>query len=264
MNAASSDSSAPPGLAELQRRFAQSLRPDITTTELDEAYHGIGGAANVHPQARLAVYRNNAIGVQILALQTIYPACLRILGEACFRTLGRDYLQAHPSTDPDLNRFGNRYPELLSGLQDGVGEHNSFADYPYLADLARLEWALHQAWFAADSSPFDPAQLSDPNCDPPQLRFALPPGTRLLASRWPLLSLHRSGDPHPADGDGPLPLCIYRQGYAVVAIAVEHPLFALLGGIQQQRPLGELAAAGLAIERIGELLQRGCLTQARP
>ena len=41
-------------------------------------------------------------------------ARLRILGADCFRTLGHDYLSEHPSTDPDLNRIGDRFPDLMA------------------------------------------------------------------------------------------------------------------------------------------------------
>lgn len=249
-----------PSLAKVQRLFGQALLPATQDSKLGDLYRQLGGAPGIDPRAGLAVYRNNAIGGQLRALKSIYPACLRILGEACFRTLGRDYLQAHPSTTPDLNDLGERFADLLEEI---VATRGEFADYPYLPDLARLEWAWHRAYYAADAAPFDWTRLQDESIDQQRLLFALQPGLALLASDWPLLELWRAGgqdrDEASTQRHG---LCVYRSSLEPGVEAIDSGLFALLEGLRDELPLGALADAGLQVQRIGELLQRGWLVSA--
>jgi hypothetical protein len=250
----------PPSLQDLQQLFGRALLPGTAASEVDAIYDGMGGDSRVHPEARFAVYRHNAISGQIRALKSIYPACLRILGEPCLRTLGRDYLAAHPSTDPDLNRFGDRFPDLLQQL---LQTRTDFADYPYLPDLAQLEWAWHQAYYAANTVAFDGSCLQDADVDQQALVFELQPGLTTVSSRWPLLALWKPGA-WPDDEAGARPVCVHRHGLEPRVEVIDADLFALLQGIRDRLPLGALANAGLAVGRIAELLQRGWLASARP
>ena len=248
-----------PSLRDLQSLFGHALLPGTPGSEVDDIYQRIGGDSRVHPDARFAVYRNNAISGQIRALKSIYPACLRVLGEPCLRTLGRDYLASHPSTDPDLNQFGDRFPELLEQV---IQTQAGFTDYPYLPDLARLEWAWHQAYYAADNETFDWTRLQDAIVDQPALVFDLQPGLTPLSSDWPLLALWKP-DAWSDKNDGAAHLCIYRHGVEPRVEPIDQELFALLHGIRKRMPLGALADAELAVERIAEILQRGWLVSAR-
>ena len=253
--------SGPPALAELQATFARALLAATPITELDPLYRQIDGADDIHPDARLRVYRNNALGVQILTLKDIYAACLRILGEECMRTIGRDYLRQHPSTDPDLNRLGERFAEFMQGLLQTRPE---FAPYPYLPDLARLEWAVHQAWHAADPAAFDWNRLQEVD-DQQGLVFALQPALSLIVSPWPLAELWRGnlGDTCRAPAAAQ-PLCIHRDDAEVRVEVIDDELSALLEGVRDGATLGALAVAGRPVQRISELLQRGWVVSAGP
>ena len=51
----------PPSLQDLQQLFGRALLPGTAAGEVDAIYDGIGGDPRIHPAARFAVYRNNAI-----------------------------------------------------------------------------------------------------------------------------------------------------------------------------------------------------------
>jgi len=69
---------------------------------------------------------------------------------------------------------------------------------PYLPDMARLEWAVHLAHYAADAQGLAPESLAA--LHPDQLeaqRFRLHPACVLLASSWQVAALwqaHQEGD----------------------------------------------------------------------
>jgi hypothetical protein len=62
----------------------------------------------------------------------------------------------------------------------------------YLADIARLEWAYHQVFHAADTSPFNTQTLAAiPAKNIPQLHFELSPSSRLVHSPFPIFEIWR-------------------------------------------------------------------------
>ncbi|MCB1356174.1 MAG: DUF2063 domain-containing protein, partial [Maritimibacter sp.] len=77
------------------------------------------------------------------------------------------------------------------------------AHLPYLADTARLEYALREAYHAADSIPVARERLQDPRLL--EARLTLAPATRLVTSPYPVHAIWRAktepGAP-PANGRG--------------------------------------------------------------
>lgn len=100
---------------------------------------------------RLGLYRGNVRAARRNALASAYPVLAQLTGDAYFDALSLAYARAHPSRDADLNRFG-------ASLPDFIERYETDARYAYFADVARLEWALHAATFAANVTPLSPAQ----------------------------------------------------------------------------------------------------------
>jgi hypothetical protein len=88
--------------------------------------------------AGLRAYRANAQAIAQRALVAAYPVLAQLLGEEAMAALARDLWLAHPPARGDLAWFGAELPGWLAGIDD-------FADMPWLADVARLEWAVHAA-----------------------------------------------------------------------------------------------------------------------
>jgi hypothetical protein len=113
------------------------------------------------------------------------------VGDDFFDGLARAYGQAHPAVDPDLNRFGAALPEFLDGFGPAAG-------HLYLADVARLEWCVHEAWYAPDGEGA-PASLAGLAPDAFEAaRADLHPSLRLHASPWATAALwhaHQPGGP---------------------------------------------------------------------
>lgn len=150
----------------------------------------------IAPERRLQVYRNNLRASLGAALRAVYPVLARLVGDAFFRQLVHGFLAAHPSRAGHLHPFGRELPAFLRSLPAAAG-------WPWLADVARLEWAWHEAYHGADGARLDPAALGAvPPAAHERLRLHLQPSARFVASPYPILAIwqaHQDG----ADPDAP-------------------------------------------------------------
>ena len=137
----------------------------------------------------LAAYRGNAAAIAGRALAAAYPTVQQLLGDESFDALARALWHRHPPQSGDLAHFGAE----LAGF---VAHDAQLASEPYLADAARLDWAVHTIQQAADV-PAQPAGITRlASDDPVTLRLALRPGVALIRSAWPIVSIWRA---HRAD-----------------------------------------------------------------
>jgi len=132
---------------------------------------------------RFDVYRNNVAVSLAEALATGFPVIEKLVGAEFFRAMARVFSRAHPPASPVLMLWGEAFPGFLEHFPP-------VASLPYLADVARLEYALREAYHAADATPAAPDVLSHP--DLMAARVRLTPATRVLASSFPILSIWRA------------------------------------------------------------------------
>ncbi len=131
----------------------------------------------------LAAYRSHAAAQAIRTLGAAYPVLARLLGDENFEALARKLWSEQPPLRGDLALWGGALAQLIEQLPDLV------AAEPYLADVARTEWALHEAATAADDAPDPQSFALLANVDPDDLSLVLAPGTVCLVSRWPVVTL---------------------------------------------------------------------------
>jgi len=136
----------------------------------------------------LQAYRANAGALAERSLAAAFPTVRQLVGEASFAVLARAFWHACPPMQGDAAEWG-------AELAPFIAADAQLADEPYLADIARLEWALHRAERAADG-PASPAGLERlAEADPARLRVVLRPGTALVVSAAPIVTIwqaHRS------------------------------------------------------------------------
>lgn len=139
----------------------------------------------------LMAYQANGHALAERSLLAGYPVIAQLIGAESFNSLACDLWHSHPPVHGDLARWGDALPAFLATNQQLI-------DVPYLADVASVEWALHRAAGAPDAQidlqSF--ARLSTE--DPEALTLALAPGTAVINSDWPVVSLitsHTQGQP---------------------------------------------------------------------
>lgn len=139
----------------------------------------------------LKAYQTNGHMLAERALLAAYPVVAQMLGDESFADLARALWHAHPPERGDLGLWGADLPQFMATSVQ-------LADEPYLADVARAEWALHRCHSAADAQA-DLATLALLTThDPEQLTLVRAPGTVALRSRWPVASIvlaHLEGTP---------------------------------------------------------------------
>lgn len=161
-----------PSLLELQRDFSAALRDGATPPA------AVAGGT-LSAAARLAVYRNNMRGALTAALRLSFPAVVRLVGDEFFAAVAARFIAAVPPADADLNRHGARFPDFLA--TDPVARHLA-----YLADVARLEWAVNRALHADMAPAVTIAELrAMPVADHGRVRFITHPSLSLLALAHP-------------------------------------------------------------------------------
>lgn len=165
-------------LRDIQSAFRRGLLEGFAPDDLADA---VGD--RIPREVRLAVHRNNVAGSLEQVLAAAFPAVAHLLGAEAFRQVAQAYVRAAPPRKPQLWSYGDGFPSFLSG-QAALDGHET------CAEVARLDWAFHFAYFAADAPPLAPAALqSVPVERYPSLRFVLHPSVRLLALRFCVLEL---------------------------------------------------------------------------
>ncbi|WP_225205545.1 HvfC/BufC N-terminal domain-containing protein [Novosphingobium huizhouense] len=222
-------------LATLQRAFRDWL------VEGDEAAAQPLGAAS-----GLAVYQNNYRSALVESLEASYPRLLAWLGSERFAACAATYADAHPPHHWTLDAFGDRLAGMLAEL---------YPDDPEIADLARLDWALGQAFVAADAVPIGPADLAAVDWDSAAIRF-VPSFDRLVLrgnadAIWRAL-VSGEAPPQPRT-ELPSPVVVvWRQGFETVMRRLD----------EDERRVFDLARSGLGFAATCETLAQGAGEEA--
>jgi hypothetical protein len=195
---------------------------------------------------RLAIYRGNLTANWDKALSSAYPVIRQLVGAEFFTALARAYGKRHPSQDPDLNRFGAQLADFLTGFAP-------VAAYRYLPAMASLEWAVHEAHFAADAGPLDRHVLS--SLSPEGLeasRFTLHPACRLYASSWaaPALWLahQQNGPAFPARMQAESFALVTRPRWQARMAPLERAAHAALSALARGQTFGSALDAAFCLD----------------
>lgn len=248
-------------LRDRQRALAAAIFDD------DEAVtaHVLPGRFAAAEHVR--IYRHSVLGTLTTVLGSVYPVVEKLVGAGFFGYAVNEYLRAHRPASGNLHDFGETFAGFLADFPPA-------ATLPYLADVARLEWAWHRAWHAADPGRFDPGTLASiPADDLPELRFALAPGACLLASPYPIVRIFEANQPEytgdqSVDLDsGGVTALIIRRDLAVTVEPLAPGDAALLAVLQGRQTLAAALAAAHAAEpaldpglALAAHIQRGTIT----
>lgn len=183
----------------------------------------------------LQVYQANRAVLAERTLASTYPVIAQLIGQTSFEPLARHFWQQHPPQRGDMGQWGEQLPEFLATLPQ-------LTDEPFLADVARIEWALHRAASTPDAmldaSSFALMSGAD---DAPPVSLVLSPGVCTLASPYPVVSIinaHLTGQPSLEDaaamlrqGKGEHAL-VWRQGFKPRVRALGEAEFRLVAALE--------------------------------
>lgn len=216
--------------AQRQQALVATLWQPVGSVAAAEAESAL--APWLDPQALpaalgLRAYRGHARALAPRGLAQVFPVLAALVGAQAWAQLARRHWLAHPPTQGDLGAWGTRLPQA-------VAADARLADWPWLADVARLELAVHQAERGPDGPataqpavrpvladgahlprPAEPADAHnrDPGdgassllaqlagADPAACGLRLAPGAALCASPWPVVALWQAHQGHAHQGD---------------------------------------------------------------
>ncbi len=249
-----------PSLREIQSAFAAGV-----FERGDERIVPHIKEARFPAERYLQIHRNNVFASLTGALQSIYPVVTRVVGEGFLKYAADDFIRRQPPTSGNLHDFGRGFPEFL-------GRFPPARKLAYLPDVARLEWAYHEAFHAADAEPLDPRLLASIRPEHyGQLRFALHPSARLLASPYPVLRIWLVNQPgyvgeETVDlAEGGVSVLVIRRDAAVELQTLSEGDFTLLGALSAGHAFARACALALAAEPefdLSDALRRHVLTAA--
>lgn len=189
---------------------------------------------------RFAIHRNNVTVSLTDALAATFPVVLALVGEAFFRALARCYLRAGPPRSPVLAHYGGTFPAFIDAFAPARA-------LPYLADVARLEWAQMEALHAADAAALPAPAWTALRQDLPGLRLRPHPAARWLDSPHPVFSLWAAHQGQGALEDVPLDraeaVLVVRPALEVLTVACDRGTVRLLAGLAAGDVLADACAA---------------------
>lgn len=194
------------------------------------------------PARRFAVHRNNVVLSLVQALAETFPVIRAVLGDGAFGAIARAFVAAQPPRSPVLAHYGDGFAEALS-------QHEAAAGQPWLADLARLEWARVRAFHATDAPSLGAdaiaAQLADP-ARLPQARLWLHPSVGIVGSRFAIVSLwaaHQGPDGAPETcADEAEAALVLRIDDDVAVLSIPAAAAAFVRALRTGETLGDAAA----------------------
>jgi putative DNA-binding protein len=231
-------------LPEIQAGFAAAiLRDDAADVARAIVADGVPSTA------RVQIYRNHVLASLTEALATTYPVVCRLVERRFFDFAADAYIRRDPPGGPCLFEYGATFPSFLAKFPPCV-------DYPYLADVARLEWAMNTALHAQDTTPIQRAALAGvPADDVGRLVLRIDPAAAWLRSDWPVDRIWTANQPD-ADPDvvvdlaaGGVRLEIRRRGDAVALRRLDATSFGFRAALGRGATLEVAASTALAEDR---------------
>lgn len=206
--------------AQRQQQLMRALAGDIDTADLQGLLR-----MPLAQQARgWRAYQVNAAASAQRALAAAYPTVQQLLGDETFAGLARALWRAHPPASGDLAAWGDALANYLASAAPLASE-------PYLADMARLDWALHRADLASDDDAAATGLQQLASVDPAQLFLHLRTGHAVLCSGHPVHTLWQAHRDPAADRWAPArralanaqaeAVRVRRQGWQAVAERID-------------------------------------------
>jgi len=168
----------------------------------DAVVHGTAAdgllRAGAGREPMLGIYQHAYRARLIAALRDNFGSLPRALGDEAFDALALAYLQANPSRQPSIRWFGD-------GLAEFMAQQPGLVPHPAFVDLARMEWALRQAFDAADAPVLSAEAVARRLPEQwPGWVMHFQPGAQLLALQWRIEPAWRALQAE-ADGEPELP-----------------------------------------------------------
>ncbi|OQX15881.1 MAG: DUF2063 domain-containing protein [Thiothrix lacustris] len=228
-------------LPELQQHFITAI---FNRDQRDAAAALVKSHGTLDAAQRVGIYRNSVHGILWQYLESLYPVCQQLLGAAFFEAASDHYIDQQPPTRPFLAEYG-------AGFADFLAAHPALQQMLWIAEVARLEWARHQAWNAVNQPTADFSQLATLDAvQQARLRLELPASAHVLTSAYAIHAVWLAHQPEDAPEKVALEqlelhqiqhMLVWRAGRRLEQVLLEETAWKFLSAIRQANTLPELA-----------------------
>ncbi len=182
---AAADVPPAPELYRLQQQFAQALISPASSVDHPKLYQGIQ-ETHFDADQLLQIYRNNFVLSLTEALEVTFPVLQVMVGDEFFAQLAKAFIRTVPMSNAAVAEFGGALPDFMLDLEQ-------LKEMPYLADLARFEWAYSvRINRIPTTEPFPYQGLSEVGEDDyERIHFMVNPDITLFQSPWAIIELFR-------------------------------------------------------------------------
>ncbi len=248
-------------LHALQRAFRAHL--------LGEAVPELVAAAvsdRIPSAARLQVHRHHVIGSLTAALGATFSTVRGVVGDDFFAAMARAFIQQAPPRGPVLSEYGAGFPGF-------VGSWPAAGGLPYLADVARLDWALTVACNAPAAPGLIAAHLAALTPEAlAALPLALRAGVALVSSAYPIDRIWALNHGEEVEGvdldDGGVDLLVFPRAEDGAFVRLEAGVAALAAALARGQKLGAAVEHVLGLQpgfdagaALGRLLDLDALSE---
>ena len=223
-------------LRELQIQLGQAVLGG-DTAEIVGAIRDDG----LDSTARLGIYRNHFFTTLRGLLQGAFPVVCRLVDERFFAYAAHEYVREHPPRSRCLVKYGADFAEFLADFEPCKA-------LPYLADVARFEWALNIAAGVHEAAPLPLTALAEvPTNEAANVMLRLQPSLRYVVSPWPIDAIWRANQENEVPSvdlaSGGARLEIRRSGNAVAWLPLDPATFAFRAALAE----GLVLAAAMTV-----------------
>jgi hypothetical protein len=161
---------------------------DIQAAFIHDAYTGEQTSAvylnkyNLNSPERLDIYYNNTLLGLTDILTATYPVLQKIVGENFFRAVSRFYIETNSQMTGNSHAYGGELASFLRSYEPAVS-------WPYLPDIAAIEWAYFQASIADDAPVLDFKVLTGLISEHPDFIVSLHPGVHYMELNFNALEI---------------------------------------------------------------------------
>lgn len=202
------------------------------------------------PTQRFAIYRNNVIASLVNALVDTFPVCFVLVGEEFFRAMARIFVQEQPPKSRILAYYGRDFAHFIAQFPPATS-------VPYLADIARLEYARVLSFHARDEAILSQEKLAEMLADPSQLAnlgFEFQDSVQVILSDYAIASIwaaHQDDHEIPLeniDPNIPESALILRHEYQVEVFKLSRAEGFFVQSLMQDASLGAAAQTAFALD----------------
>ncbi len=198
----------------------------------------------------MQVYRNNYYISLTEALRSVYVSVDKLVGKGFFDFVAHGYIEAHPSRSGNLHELGGEFETYIGALEQA-------ASVPYIADVAKLDWAWHRMFHAEDSNSLAiDVLVGYQHKDFGALCFQLVPACQILKMDYTVFGLwnhcreipgFESSDELSYENEQQF-IMIYRSGLDVVVAMVSQAKALFIEKLREGMCLADVAELAMEVD----------------